>query len=894
MASEAGTPARPKKKRVDLAALYQAVQESSAPAAFMKPTEEAQQQPKDAFNPQAFLSNILRTQSLKELLETDSSMLKGTKETHWNTFQQQKLEPALRFSFFALNQDNFEYYPFLKHTNSFLYHSLSMWNHTEIKDLENNMKALVYANYSKFITASTTIHQLRGKVEGMEDEMQKLAASVEKITGVSDKISGTLQSKREIIEHLSGVHHLLQKLQFLVDLPARLRSSIQAKNYEEAVTYWRKTHHVLEKYKHFSSFTPIETQCSEIIQDLTAMLSKEYFAPNASYETISSYAALLLDLEESPSKIRTRFLQGRLEQLSAKIQEFESTPMVSPSTEQNEKAPSKAENEIVFSPEAEAAFESVSVLNRKITQPIDEFINTYCNLFVSRRQIKEDEQLDAILLLDAAMSSLLKEYTKIINKYLFKVTLEEKKEVQSSENDGPSPSSEVLRAASDALDHLLGTYWSTVLLPSTAPASLLAVKQRTKLGDTSEYLNKFITHLLEASFADIEKDIIAVISTGLEKVTANISAYVESGSETATSSTKEAIDNITTGIVASLDASFAAKLHLLFSICSPGSFLASSAPTLLTSVQEKIQSLLHSIVEQFGGTDATRTTKSSYRLIVAPLVFDALKNKALPLLGSTLGRIISQTKHTELGTDAAQNRIHEFGTELSLASQRLITKHVRDTGVRLGEMLRTAIETPNWLKRPEPHGVDGAIEIVVRELKSLQTPLGVLYELGPRKDRQRVLLGSVVGADHKLTVTSDLEFEQLFQKKVSYFDKVEFNSRAISTATIKIALKTYLESVRLQTYSTNGYQQLQLDVHYLNLVLDQYVSDPAALDAMMMDILNSVKERCIQPFSMDLPIIAKLCSEAYAKLNPVDLNAQSAAPASTATSGPPATSTTSL
>lgn len=77
MASEAGTPARPKKKRVDLAALYQAVQESSAPAAFMKPEDQAPQQPKDAFNPQAFLSNILRTQSLKELLETDSSMLKG-------------------------------------------------------------------------------------------------------------------------------------------------------------------------------------------------------------------------------------------------------------------------------------------------------------------------------------------------------------------------------------------------------------------------------------------------------------------------------------------------------------------------------------------------------------------------------------------------------------------------------------------------------------------------------------------------------------------------------------------------------------------------------------------------------------------------------------------------
>lgn len=741
------------------------------------------------------------------------------------------------------------------------------------------MKALVYANYSKFITASTTIHQLRGKVEGMESEMQKLAASVEKITGVSDKISGTLQSKREIIEHLSGVHHLLQKLQFLVDLPARLRSSIQAKNYEEAVTYWRKTHHVLEKYKHFSSFTPIETQCSEIIQELTAMLTKEYYAPTTSYETVSSYAALLLDLEESPAKIRERFLSCRTEQLAALVHEFNSAPLVALAAE-DPKSPPKPNDEIPVSPEAQAAFNSILVLNRKVSEPVDEFINTYCNLFVSRRQIKEDEQLEAIVLLDRAMSSLLKEYSHIINNYLFKVSTEGKGEPQADSAEGPSPSSEVLRAASDYLDHVLGTYWSTVLLPSTAPNTLLAIKKRTKLGDTSQYLNKFITHLLDASFEDIQTEIVSVISTGLEKVTASIQAYVDSGAQNAPDSTKEAIDNITNGIVASLDASFAAKLLMLFSICSPGSFLSSSASTLLSSVQEKIQSLLHSVVEQFGGTDATRTTTSSYRLLVAPLVFDALKNKALPLLGSTLGRIISQTKHTDLGTDVAQNRIHEFGSELSQASQRLITKHVRDTGVRIGEMLRKAVETPNWLKRPEPHGVDGAIEIVVRELKALQTPLGVLYEVGPRKDRTRVLLGSLVGAEHKLTVTSDLEFEQLFQKKVSYFDKVEFNSRAISTATIKIALKTYLESVRLQTYGTNGYQQLQLDVHYLNLVLDQYVSDPAALDAMMMDILNSVKERCIQPFSMDLPIIAKLCSEAYAKLNPEAANPASSSPAS--------------
>jgi hypothetical protein len=96
MATDAGTPTRPKKKRIDLAAMYEAVQQSSDPAKFIQADRNSQQAPQDAFNPQAFLSNVLRTQSLKELLETDSSMIKGTVESYASRFFQSW--PTLLFS----------------------------------------------------------------------------------------------------------------------------------------------------------------------------------------------------------------------------------------------------------------------------------------------------------------------------------------------------------------------------------------------------------------------------------------------------------------------------------------------------------------------------------------------------------------------------------------------------------------------------------------------------------------------------------------------------------------------------------------------------------------------------------------------------------------------------
>lgn len=89
MSADTGTPTRPKKKRLDLAAIYQGIQESSTGTNFQQPERENGQPSKDSFNPQAFLSNILRTQSLKELLETDSTMIKGTR-ARWGRRSAQK------------------------------------------------------------------------------------------------------------------------------------------------------------------------------------------------------------------------------------------------------------------------------------------------------------------------------------------------------------------------------------------------------------------------------------------------------------------------------------------------------------------------------------------------------------------------------------------------------------------------------------------------------------------------------------------------------------------------------------------------------------------------------------------------------------------------------------
>lgn len=53
---------------------------------------------------------------------------------------------------------------------------------------------------------------------------------------------------------------------------------------------------------------------------------------------------------------------------------------------------------------------------------------------------------------------------------------------------------------------------------------------------------------------------------------------------------------------------------------------------------------------------------------------------------------------------------------------------------------------------------------------------------------------------------------------------------------IRMLLKTFQECVRLQTFSRNGYQQIQLDVLFLCETLRTVVDDESAVDTLMDEV----------------------------------------------------------
>ncbi|KAJ1453008.1 hypothetical protein M885DRAFT_291936 [Pelagophyceae sp. CCMP2097] len=106
------------------------------------------------------------------------------------------------------------------------------------------MQMLVYENYSKFISATDTIREMRSDVAKMDDEMNALNVTME------------------------GIERTLKRLEFLFDLPRKLEAAIAAEAFDDALKYHRINEDVLSSYSHIASLREIHAEARAILARL--------------------------------------------------------------------------------------------------------------------------------------------------------------------------------------------------------------------------------------------------------------------------------------------------------------------------------------------------------------------------------------------------------------------------------------------------------------------------------------------------------------------------------------------------------------------------------------------------------------------------------------------------
>ncbi|KAF9906433.1 Vacuolar protein sorting-associated protein 51 [Linnemannia zychae] len=203
----------------------------------------------------------------------------------------------------------------------------------DIRQLDGDMKTLVYENYSKFLSATDTINKMKSNVDNLESEMARLTQNISKIATSSSAIHSSLGGKREKIRQLNGVHSLLTKLQFVFELPTNLHQCLETESYTQAVKSYCRTLHLLQHYKHLTVFTGIERECKAIMVQVAQKIRQRMCAEQATIVEITESVGLLLALKEDPVALWKQYLDlsmNALRKVNAKtLEDIKALPLYS-------------------------------------------------------------------------------------------------------------------------------------------------------------------------------------------------------------------------------------------------------------------------------------------------------------------------------------------------------------------------------------------------------------------------------------------------------------------------------------------------------------------------------------------------------------------------------------
>lgn len=190
---------------------------------------------------------------------------------------------------------------------------------SSVRSLDSDMQMLVYENYNKFISATDMIRTMKDNVENMEEEMNKLSINMEKISSSCTTLEDSLNPHREKVEKLAGVNRLVKRLEFIFELPNRLKHSVHLGANAQAVRYFTKASAVLDRYVSIPSFARIKQESESIIADLKKTLHKAVRDVTLSALDQMENSALLMQLGEKPEILledifatrRARMQQGK-------------------------------------------------------------------------------------------------------------------------------------------------------------------------------------------------------------------------------------------------------------------------------------------------------------------------------------------------------------------------------------------------------------------------------------------------------------------------------------------------------------------------------------------------------------------------------------------------------
>ncbi|KAI8055526.1 Vps51/Vps67-domain-containing protein [Syncephalis plumigaleata] len=189
---------------------------------------------------------------------------------------------------------------------------------TEIRQLDSDMKSLVYENYGKFISATDTMRQMKDRLLSMREQLGEVNQRVERANITDKLVGGDLASDQRRILALDKEHHTLNELGVLFELPSQLLSHLAHDQLAEAVSAFRQAAPLLDQFRSEPGYEGIESESREIMVKVAQRLQKNLHSERADCVIITDATGLLIGTESMDTEeLRQQFvarITWRLEQ----------------------------------------------------------------------------------------------------------------------------------------------------------------------------------------------------------------------------------------------------------------------------------------------------------------------------------------------------------------------------------------------------------------------------------------------------------------------------------------------------------------------------------------------------------------------------------------------------
>ena len=804
----------------------------------------------------------------------------------------------------------------------------------ETQTLDSDMQNMVYENYNKFIRATETIKKMKDNVSVIESELDDLMDEMEQLESTSEVVDANLAPNRDKIENMLSLQGLIKKLEFLFELPMRLKRSIELEAYVQAVKYYNTANLILEKYAHVLSFGSIHKESIAIMAGLKDLMQNKLKEGQQTPSGMADLTRLLLEMEEPPKDMMNTFVEwtrGKLNDSIERIGAVAKAGGVEIWDQTNALvdlfSQFVADFRVLFTSNPSIADEVAEGLNadsvlmnftKEVFQSYFTNLRPYFVSFPLPDNLKEDESLGLTPKFiegafgNEANTSGMESFdgakeSGISDGVNSDAEAETRSQGTSAERGGEECSfdgfiddlvrfrgcltgtntsvraarlhdrvAEIIEeAVRTQITKLFTSVQTTILCRFGAVNDAL---RESELGDGASPGGEGEEAAAEAEPEGGTGNTGNPFSNSEEpQGTTTGNPFTSAGGETSGSGAKARVrsspsflSNTLSSLILS-DVEYALRnIKILLERCS-------NKERLLTDMEEVfanlVQGQLHhlfswlcSTIEDYCdgvGAMVENVARTPSAMLVMAVAINDLAQNGVTRSASVMMECLPLNSATDQESAFSGNTMFDVGglmNTLTGSSSKLLEHFALLQARNISKDVRRSILAQNWLTSKEVSRVSPAmVELAAASAdvgKEVATVLGEHSTFAFRDDWSKHEV-SVRYGNEGGTQGMEGAIDRIFSQKITVFGKIEFASESVLGGVLKIILKAMSETVRTQTFSKRGFQQIEVDANYVQNVLSQFVGvgQQEILTQLSKEVMGSASERCLNPEHLELETI---------------------------------------